>query len=849
MQHMAIERRERRRLVAAGLMVLLGLVAAAPGVAQDSGQPSVPTPAPTPQPTPIPAPDIPAQAAADADMARNAVVSAAPDARLQDIQQRFPAEQDRISQLREETSKQLKMLGPASMIKESEKSWVRVRDRLDRWLTDLSTRSGALNDTLDDLQNRISLWQLTRDHESADALPKAVRQQIADTITSISDAEKKVRSARDSALGLQTSVAQEKSRVDEMLVAQQQEITKRTKGVMGIDSPPLWKAFGVDGDRDDALEQFKETQHEHWRSLKTYVAEQGGRLLIWALMWPGLTMLMVVMRRKAETWAQQDPSLNTAVTLLSRPVSAALVLTALLNTLLEPQAPGVWTDVLGLVVVLAMVSLLLNLLPKTLRLVPSLVVLLYLLWRVVELSPDGFLIHRLALLALAAGGIAVSRWLIQTLKTNPDLPPKKWRRPTLYGVRVAIALFAMGAIADVVGSVDFAALLLTGTAATMLFAFLWWLVAPTLRSMVRVALLTKTARRIGIAPAHSDTVRVTVFRMISFWSVVGWLLMSLKGFLLLDPLIVGIRRGLDWSVSIGTFSIDPGDILIFALFFWLSFKIADFVQFVFTVDVMPRVDLPKGIPETISRLTRYVIIAVGAVIASAAAGFDISKVSIILGGLGVGVGFGLQNIVNNFVSGLILLFERPIRVGDTLDIDDTGGTVEQIGMRASIVSTWDGAEVVVPNANLISEDVTNWTLTHDRRRMVISIGVSYSADPERAAQIIVGVANDHRDVDSHPEPACLLVGFGDSSLDLQLRAWTAGSKHMGVASDLRFAIARKLGEAGIEIPFPQRDFHMRTLDPDAAGSIGVLRQAEAQVQDRAGDEEQSTKQAAERPQD
>ena len=212
------------------------------------------------------------------------------------------------------------------------------------------------------------------------------------------------------------------------------------------------------------------------------------------------------------------------------------------------------------------------------------------------------------------------------------------------------------------------------------------------------------------------------------------------------------------------------------------------------------------------------VIAVGAVIASAAAGFDISKISIILGGLGVGVGFGLQNIVNNFVSGLILLFERPIRVGDTLDIDNTGGTVEQIGMRASIVSTWDGAEVIVPNANLISEDVTNWTLTHDRRRMVIPVGVSYDADPEQAAQIIVGVANDHSSVDSHPAPVCLFIGFGDSSLDFSLRAWASGSSFMGVASDLRFAIVSKLGEAGIKIPFPQRDVHVRTPDSVSAAS-------------------------------
>ena len=284
-------------------------------------------------------------------------------------------------------------------------------------------------------------------------------------------------------------------------------------------------------------------------------------------------------------------------------------------------------------------------------------------------------------------------------------------------------------------------------------------------------------------------------------------------------------------MTFGNFSIDPGDFLIFGFTIWLSFKIAAFVEFMLNVDFLPRVDLPRGVPETISRLTRYVVIAVGAVIASAAAGFDISKITIIVGALGVGIGFGLQNIVNNFVSGLILLFERPIRVGDTLDIGSTGGTVETIGMRASIVSTWDGAEVVVPNADLISDKVTNWTLTHSQRRMVIPVGVAYGTDPEKAAQLIVGVANDHKHVDKQPAPACLFMGFGDSSLDFELRAWTAGSMFVGVASDLRFAIVKTLDEAGIKIPFPQRDLHLRTADPEA----GTLASSQKLAEGLAGD--------------
>ena len=809
MQTVAMKRSVYRRLSAAGFVVLLCQAFAAPAMAQDP----VPTPLPTQQPTPIPAPDIPALAAADAEVARQAVAKAAPDARVVEIQQTLTEEQARIETLREETAKKMRTPGPASMINESQKSWGRVSARLEPWLADLSNLSSTLDGTLDDLQSRASLWHLTADQKAEAALPTALIQQVSDTIKILTDAENQVRSARNSILDLQASIAQEKSGVDEMLATLQQELTKRTRGVFGIDSPPLWKAFGADDDREDAREQLKSIWLDHWQTLRNYVSEQRGILLAWVLAWLALALLVVVMRRKAEVWVQQDESLQKAVTLLRRPGSAALIVTALLNVILEPQAPGAWTDVVALVLTLAFLRLLPELLPRSLRLAPYFVVLLFVLRRAVKLLPEGFLTYRLALLTLAVGGLTACVWLIRALRRDPDSLSGTWHRAVLYGARVALVLFGVGAAADIVGSVAFSALMLTGTAYAIIAAVLMAVASVTLQSLVRVGLLTTTARRIGIAPDHSDTVRGTLFRIIRFLAVVGWTGVMLKGFLLFDPLLADIRRALDWSMTFGNFSIDPGDLLIFGFTIWLSFKIATFVQFVLTVDLMPRVDLPRGVPQTISRLTRYAVIAVGAVIASAAAGFDISRVTIVIGALGVGVGFGLQNIVNNFVSGLILLFERPIRVGDTLDLSNTGGKVEKIGMRACVVSTWDGAEVIVPNANLISQDVTNWTLSHDRRRMVIPVGVAYGTDPEKAAQLIVDVANNHEDVDAKPEPTCLFVGFGDSSIDFQLRAWTAASEHLRVASEMRFSMVRDLAEAGIKIPFPQRELHLRTADP------------------------------------
>jgi small-conductance mechanosensitive channel len=171
-------------------------------------------------------------------------------------------------------------------------------------------------------------------------------------------------------------------------------------------------------------------------------------------------------------------------------------------------------------------------------------------------------------------------------------------------------------------------------------------------------------------------------------------------------------------------------------------------------------------------------------------------------------------VVNNFVSGLILIFERPVQVGDVVDVGGVQGRVKAIGIRASTVRTWSGAEVIVPNGDLISQQVTNWTLSDRLRRMEIAIGVKYGTDPQRVIDLLTEMARQHPDVISDPEAYVIFKGFGESSLDFEVRAWTASNSWWTVKSDLAVAVNTVLKEADIEIPFPQRDLHLRSVDPD-----------------------------------
>ena len=246
---------------------------------------------------------------------------------------------------------------------------------------------------------------------------------------------------------------------------------------------------------------------------------------------------------------------------------------------------------------------------------------------------------------------------------------------------------------------------------------------------------------------------------------------------------------------------------------WLALKLSHLISFVLGTDILPHVDLPRGVTGVITKLVQYAVILVGVLVAFSAVGVDVDRITILFGALGVGVGFGLQGVVNNFASGLIVLFGRAINFGDAVQFDDFEGMVEDIGLLQSTVRTFHGADVLVPNSTLISSTVVNWTRDKsDVRRIDVPVGVAYGTDPNSVIEVLEGAATKHPSVVQNPAPKALFLGFGDNSLDFQLNVWFAEDKWYGASSDLRIAAHDALNAAGIEIARPQRDLHLRSID-------------------------------------
>ncbi len=319
-------------------------------------------------------------------------------------------------------------------------------------------------------------------------------------------------------------------------------------------------------------------------------------------------------------------------------------------------------------------------------------------------------------------------------------------------MRAGAALLTFAILAELAGWSDLAILLGDGVLRSGFLGLFVFVMLKVFHGLASFALLLKPLRLLRAISNHQQLVDHRLERALNVLAAGLWAALVCGQLGLLAPATDVISRILSASVNVGTLSVSVADVLVFALTVWLSFLLARLVQVILQEDVFTRVRTARGVPYAISNLARYSVIFLGLLVGLSAAGVEITKLAIVAGGLGVGIGFGLQNIVNNFVSGLILLFERPIDVGDTIEFSDTSGTMQRIGIRASLIRTFDGAEVIVPNGMLLSESVTNWTLSDRRRRVDLDVGVEYGTPAQRVIDLLVDVAKANPKVIHDPAP-------------------------------------------------------------------------------------------------
>ena len=428
-------------------------------------------------------------------------------------------------------------------------------------------------------------------------------------------------------------------------------------------------------------------------------------------------------------------------------------------------------------------------------------------------SPLSLTVAKSLLATIVVGILVILIALVQPFR-NEDGSPRSWPRWLRYPlIAIGVATILAGCL-GYIGLARFMSQQIVVTGAILATMYIGHLTARAISDFgaLKTTLIGRWIDR------HFDTDEAREDQLGLVFSVAINLMVVAIGI----PLIL-LQWGFQWGdittwslraireIQIGSVSFSIIDVLTGILVFVIGYLVTRWFQRWLDGSVMTRGRVDAGVRNSIKTVVGYVGIAVAVLIGVSAAGIDLSSLALVAGGLSLGVGFGLQNIVSNFVSGLILLVERPFKSGDWIEAGGVSGTVKKISVRATEIETFQRQSVILPNSELINSAVGNWTHKNRLGRVDIKIGASYDSDPRKVHRVLTEIAEAHPTILKNPAPMAIFTGFGDSSLDFEIRFFLADvMTQLAIQNDIRFAIFERFKEEGIAIPFPQRDLHLRT---------------------------------------
>jgi potassium-dependent mechanosensitive channel len=385
---------------------------------------------------------------------------------------------------------------------------------------------------------------------------------------------------------------------------------------------------------------------------------------------------------------------------------------------------------------------------------------------------------------------------------------------TAWLFRLGSLVFVIVLIIELWGTPLLAEYLFRAALRTVGIVIITWLAIYLARGGVEGVVHSSLLKKVDPVREHAPAIIRRSMRLIKFLIIGITLALMLVVWRVYDNPLGALEGILSLGVTIRSQKITIGLVLSAAACLYASFLLSWFLQGLLLQDTATRKKMGPGGQQSLASLAHYTLVFLGVLLALGVLGIDLTKITIMLGALGVGIGFGLQQIVNNLVCGIFLLVERPIRVGDYIELGDgEWAEVKRIGLRATRVLTFDRADVWIPNADLITHQVVNWTFSDRFARLKLPVGVAYGSDTAQVLNILMEVANEDKAVVQYPAPYAFFSGFGDSSLKFELRVYLLDLDNwFTVYGRLYQAIEHKLREAGITIPFPQRDLHLRSVD-------------------------------------
>jgi potassium efflux system protein len=736
------------------------------------------------------------------------------DAVLNSLQKDIAAFTEKSDRRWQGEAEMLSKLRSLQQLNDILRDWSLEQSQLDGWDRALARRSQLLVTQENDVGQIIETWQATRAAGKQQALPQVALQNITEVLREADAVRVLIREDMAKLLNLQNQVADRR----DILAKIRNDIDKARESGRALfvrDSSPLWDALFHSGAQGVIVAQVSESARRFADDLKEFLQRYSDRILWHTVFFLAMVALVYLLRRGLTPQAIEQLGGSVALFVLESPIATSVLLAVLALPLFYPGAAMSVYRIAILPTVIPLLRLLPRLLPKMFRHWVPMLVAMYVLDFLRYVLPPNWLLTRVLLLTIATGGCAGLGLFLRSNRKDLSAPGTR-ERLILLAVRVGLFLFAVSVVSNFVGDMTLAEILVVAPVRITYTAAAIFAGAQLLGTLIVLALQSPPARWLRSVRQHGDLIAFRCRALIRLAAIVFWVAVCLNILGVLGDVSAAGVNFLQLRWKLGAAEISIHDVAVFLAVLFSAMIISRLLRFVLTEEILPRFRLPRGAPGAVDVLAHYGVLLLGFFIALAASGVDLSKVTLLVSALGVGIGFGLQNVVNNFVSGLILVFEHPVQVGDFVEVGTAFGEVRKIGFRSSVLRTPDGAEVIIPNGELVGARFVNWSLSDRLRRISIHVSVAYGTDPNRVIELLLAVARKHPAVLAEPAPLAVFDRFSDNALNFTLLCWSFVDRVFLAQSELTIAINNAFKEAGIEIPFPQQDVHVHW--PDGPGA-------------------------------
>ena len=703
--------------------------------------------------------------------------------------------------------------------------WSNYKTTLSEWQILISERSTMLAAQTKETNNLIIVWELTLKDAKKDQAIQGIVLNIREVITKLKSLKNKLREQVLDVYSIQAKLTELTLYIDETITGIEVRRKSLRTAYFKQDSPVIWNAYDSTFLSSMSKDVFVSSFNETSKALSVFYKANKDRFYNHILVFILLIALLYFLYQHAIRSEATDEMVIKAKEVLNYYFLSAIILGFIATIWVYPTRQLVVDDIFQIILLVLITIFLPKVHNPRVRVILLYVLGLHLVNQLQLFFPINAPIARLLIFVEVGLSFKVFRLLldkkgvlyskIQRTKWDFILPLLK-----LYYLSLVIPI-----IANILGFVGLATLANNIIVNSIINAFITYTGLFIVRNILTLIFKSEYVLLFHSIGKHRQKILGSVLKYTTLFAFFLWVKSVLKLFGFYDDIIEWLSGLFLISWEFGDdVRIDLGSVITFFFVLIITFLLTKIIRVVLEEEIFTRIKLPRGVPGAISMVLRYFVVGWGIVISINSLGIDLSEFGLMAGALGVGIGFGLQNIVFNFIAGLVLAFERPIQVGDTIEAGTVMGTVKSIGVRSSTVLTFDGSEVIVPNGNLISNDVINWTLSDRRKRRDILVGVEYGTDPHAVMEILRKAADNNINVLQDPAPWILFEGFGESSLNFRLRIWTPMDVGLTTKSQVTMDIYDGLNQAGITIPFPQQDLHLKSVDPEVEEIITLKKQ-------------------------